>query len=71
MSGLELVRRLRTRQFTGKILVLFVAHLSDEDIHAYEELHVDKDDVEAVLISSRTRARLPFSPGALSAAAAA
>jgi two-component system OmpR family response regulator len=40
MSGLELVRRLRTRQFTGKILVLS-AHLSDEDIHAYEELHVD------------------------------
>jgi two-component system OmpR family response regulator len=40
MSGLELVRRLRARQFTGKILVLS-AHLSDEDIHAYEELHVD------------------------------
>ena len=40
MSGLELVRRLRARQFTGKILVLS-AHLSDEDIQAYEELHVD------------------------------
>jgi CheY-like chemotaxis protein len=40
MGGLELVRRLRTRNFAGKILVLS-AHLSDEDIHAYEELGVD------------------------------
>ena len=40
MSGLELVKRLRARQFTGKILVLS-AHLSDEDIRAYEELRVD------------------------------
>jgi CheY-like chemotaxis protein len=40
MGGLELVRRLRTRNFEGKILVLS-AHLSDEDIHAYEELKVD------------------------------
>jgi len=40
MSGLELVKRLRARQFAGKILVLS-AHLSDEDIRAYEELHVD------------------------------
>jgi CheY-like chemotaxis protein len=40
MGGLELVRRLRTRNFEGKILVLS-AHLSDEDIHAYEELRVD------------------------------
>jgi CheY-like chemotaxis protein len=40
MGGLELVRRLRTRNFAGKILVLS-AHLSDEDINAYEELGVD------------------------------
>ena len=40
VSGLELVRRLRARNFGGKILVLS-AHLVDEDIRAYEELHVD------------------------------
>lgn len=40
MGGLELVRRLRTRNFEGKILVLS-AHLADEDIAAYEELGVD------------------------------
>jgi CheY-like chemotaxis protein len=40
MGGLELVRRLRTRNFEGKILVLS-AHLLDEDIRAYEELGVD------------------------------
>ncbi|MBA3652287.1 MAG: response regulator [Chthoniobacterales bacterium] len=40
MGGLEFVRRLRTRNFEGKILVLS-AHLSDEDIRAYEELGVD------------------------------
>jgi CheY-like chemotaxis protein len=40
MTGLELVRRLRAQNFGGKILVLS-AHLSDEDIRAYEELSVD------------------------------
>ena len=40
MTGLELVRRLRTRDFKGKILVLS-AHLTDEDIQAYESLDVD------------------------------
>ena len=40
MDGLELVRRLRQRDFKGKILVLS-AHLADEDIQAYEELKVD------------------------------
>jgi DNA-binding response OmpR family regulator len=40
MNGLELVRRLRGQNFAGKILVLS-AHLSDEDIRAYEELRVD------------------------------
>ena len=40
MTGLQLVRQLRAKNFGGKILVLS-AHLSDEDIHAYEELSVD------------------------------
>lgn len=40
MTGLQLVRRLRAQNFGGKILVLS-AHLSDEDIRAYEELGVD------------------------------
>ena len=34
------MRRLRARNFGGKILVLS-AHLSEEDIRAYEELKVD------------------------------
>lgn len=40
MTGLELVRQLRAKNFLGKILVLS-AYLSDEDIAAYEELGVD------------------------------
>jgi len=40
MTGLELVHQLRAKNFGGKILVLS-AHLSDEDIRAYEELRVD------------------------------
>jgi len=40
MTGLQLVRQLRAKNFGGKILVLS-AHLSDEDIRAYEELRVD------------------------------
>jgi DNA-binding response OmpR family regulator len=40
MTGLQLVRQLRARNFGGKILVLS-AHLSDEIIRAYEELNVD------------------------------
>jgi DNA-binding response OmpR family regulator len=40
MTGLQLVRQLRAKNFGGKILVLS-AYLSDEDIHAYEELSVD------------------------------
>jgi len=39
-TGLQLVRQLRAQNFAGKILVLS-AHLSDEDIRAYEELNVD------------------------------
>jgi len=40
MTGLELVRRLRAKNFGGKILVLS-AYLCDEDIQAYEALNVD------------------------------
>ena len=40
MTGLELVRQLRAQSFGGKILVLS-AHLTEEDIRAYEELNVD------------------------------
>jgi two-component system, chemotaxis family, chemotaxis protein CheY len=40
MNGLQLVQRLRKKSFSGKILVLS-AHLTEEDIRAYEELNVD------------------------------
>lgn len=40
MTGLELVRRLRAKNFGGKILVLS-AHLTDHEIGAYEEQNVD------------------------------
>src|SRR5205814_6954378 len=40
VNGLELVRRLREREFAGKIIVLS-AHLTKENIRAYEELNVD------------------------------
>jgi len=40
MGGLQLVQRLRAKNFGGKILVLS-GHLSDEDISAYEALNVD------------------------------
>jgi two-component system response regulator PhoP len=40
VGGLQLVRQLRAQKFGGKILVLS-AHLSDEDIRAYEDLSVD------------------------------
>ena len=40
MTGLDLVRRLRTQNFGGKIFVLS-AYLSDEIIREYDELKVD------------------------------
>ena len=40
INGLELVRELRARKFSGKILVLS-AHLSEENTQAYQELSVD------------------------------
>lgn len=41
MSGIDLVRRLRTEKFAGKIVVLS-AHLTEENRHAYTGLRVDK-----------------------------
>jgi CheY-like chemotaxis protein len=40
-GGLELVRKLRKRKYTGKIVVLS-GYLSPENIGAYEELGVDE-----------------------------
>jgi len=40
VTGLELVRQLRKREFGGKIVVLS-AHLTDENVRAYRELKVD------------------------------
>jgi CheY-like chemotaxis protein len=40
VTGLELVRQLRARDFGGKIAVLS-AHLTEENIRCYEELQVD------------------------------
>lgn len=40
MSGMELVRRLREKNFGGRIVVLS-AHLDDENRAAYTELNVD------------------------------
>ena len=40
VSGLELVRQLRARNFAGKIIVLS-AHLTEKNVQAYQELSVD------------------------------
>jgi DNA-binding response OmpR family regulator len=40
-GGLELVRKLRQRNFNGRIVILS-AHLSPENIGTYEELAVDE-----------------------------
>ena len=40
VTGLELVQQLRARNFEGKIAVLS-AHLTEKNVRAYEELHVD------------------------------
>jgi len=40
-GGLDLVRKLRQRKYTGKIVVLS-GHLSPENIGVYEELDVDE-----------------------------
>jgi CheY-like chemotaxis protein len=40
LTGLELVRQLRVQNFDGKIAVLS-AHLTEQNVHAYEDLGVD------------------------------
>ena len=40
VNGLQLVRELRAHHFPGKIAVLS-AHLTEKNVHAYEDLHVD------------------------------
>ncbi len=40
VNGLQLVRELRAHHFPGKIAVLS-AHLTEKNMHAYEDLHVD------------------------------
>jgi DNA-binding response OmpR family regulator len=40
LSGLELVRQLRAKNFGGKVVVLS-AHLGEDNINAYQELGVD------------------------------
>jgi len=40
-GGLELVRKLRKRRYTGKIIILS-GHLSPENIGVYEDLDVDE-----------------------------
>ena len=66
VSGLALVRRLRARNFGGKILVLS-AHLADKDIRAYEELNVDMMmskpfDFEELQRAMAVLTREPFAP---------
>ena len=66
VNGLELVRRLRVREFPGKIIVLS-AHLTDENIRAYEELKVDMFlakpfDVEELQLAMNLLTKKPSAP---------
>ena len=66
VNGLELVRRLRLREFPGKIIVLS-AHLTDENIRAYEELKVDMFlakpfDVEELQLAMNLLTKKPSAP---------
>jgi two-component system, response regulator YesN len=66
VSGLELVRRLRERDFAGKIIVLS-GHLTDENIRAYEELKVDMMlakpfDVEELQLAMNLLTKKPSAP---------
>ena len=66
VSGLELVRRLRAREFAGKIIVLS-AHLTQENIRAYEELKVDMFlakpfDVEELQLAMSLLTKKPSAP---------
>ena len=66
VSGLELVRRLRVRGFAGKIIVLS-AHLTKENIQAYEELKVDMFlakpfDIEELQLAMNLLTKKPSAP---------
>jgi CheY-like chemotaxis protein len=66
VNGLELVRRLRVREFAGKIIVLS-AHLTKENIQAYEELKVDMMlakpfDVEELQLAMSLLTKKPSAP---------
>lgn len=66
VNGLELVRRLRLRKFPGKIIVLS-AHLTKENIQAYEELEVDMMlakpfDVEELQLAMKLLTKNPSAP---------
>ena len=73
VSGLELVHRLREREFAGKIIVLS-AHLTDENIRAYEDLKVDMMlakpfDVEELRLAMDLLTKKPSAPVTASLAA--
>ena len=66
VTGLELVRHLRVREFAGKIIVLS-AHLTEENIRAYEELKVDMMlakpfDVEELQLAMNLLTKKPSAP---------
>ena len=66
VTGLELVRHLRVREFAGKIIVLS-AHLTEENIRAYEELKVDMMlakpfDVEELRLAMDLLTKKPSAP---------
>ena len=66
VNGLELVRRLRARDYAGKIIVLS-AHLTKENIRAYEELNVDMMlakpfDIEELQLAMNLLTKKPSAP---------
>lgn len=66
VTGLELVRRLRARNFAGKIAVLS-GHLSEENIRAYGDLQVDMMiakpfDVEELQLAMKILSKKPSAP---------
>jgi DNA-binding response OmpR family regulator len=66
VSGLDLVRRLRMQEFAGKIIVLS-AHLTDENIRAYEDLKVDMFlakpfDIEELQLAMNLLTKKPSAP---------
>ena len=66
VTGLELVRRLRARDYAGKIIVLS-AHLTEENIKAYEDLKVDMFlakpfDIEELQLAMNLLTKKPSAP---------